>query len=330
MPAGSSISTCSPNHNGSSRHHILTRGRELNIHSQRDTRYCGPVHLILKSEPDLFSKQASKQAALPFPQTSKNMDSISTGPIASLLEKLHQEAEAADKPLMERYLTELMKDTKETDMDQAEETDFYKAAIDKMIQSETKDLGAAYSELAGNFLSVSPQFGRFLYACARAARARHIVEFGSSMGVSTIYLAAALRDNNNNSGTGGAGVVIGTELEPSKAARAMTNLSAAGLADLVQIRVGDARETLAAENVEDEIDMVLLDGAFTLYLDVLKVIEPRLRPGALVIGENCFRQAGGYVDYVNDPSNGYLSVPLPFDAATHRGNLLSVRTAKRE
>ncbi|KAK4216544.1 hypothetical protein QBC37DRAFT_309825 [Rhypophila decipiens] len=240
------------------------------------------------------------------------MDSISTGPIANLLEKLHHEAEAADKPLMEHF--------------------FYQAAIDKMIQSETKDLGAAYSELAGNFLSVSPQFGRFLYACARASRARRIVEFGSSMGVSTIYLAAALRDNNNNnnnnsssSSTGGG--VIGTELELSKAERAMSNLSAAGLADLVEIRVGDARETLLLGAGEDgEIDMVLLDGAFTLYLDVLKVLEPRLRPGALIIGENCFRQAGGYVDYVSDPANGYLSVPLPFDAHTHRGNLLSVRT----
>ncbi|KAM7222917.1 O-methyltransferase [Rhypophila decipiens] len=259
------------------------------------------------------------------------MDSISAGPIANLLEKLHQEAEAADKPLMERYLAELVPvvpvgDTagKETDMDQAAETDsdfFYKAAIDKMIQSETKDLGAAYSELAGNFLSVSPQFGRFLYACARASRARRIVEFGSSMGVSTIYLAAALRDNKSSGA-----VVIGTELEPSKAKRAMANLDAAGLADLVEIRVGDARETLLGVADGDEIDMVLLDGAFTLYLDVLKVLEPRLRPGALIIGENCFRQAGGYVDYVNDPSNGYLSVPLPFDAATHRGNLLSVRT----
>lgn len=253
------------------------------------------------------------------------MDSISTGPVADLLEKLHKEAEAADKPLIERYFGDLVQHGEQTEWAEA---DAMKAGIDKFIEMENKDVRRTYSEMAGHFLSVSPEFGRFLYACARATRARRIVEFGSSMGVSTIYLAAALRDNNNNnnnknSGTGA--VVIGTELEPSKAERAMANLGAAGLADLVKIRVGDARETLRADGDDhEEIDMVLLDGAFTLYLDVLKVIEPRLRPGALIIGENCFKQAGGYIDYVSDPNNGYLSVPLPFEPA--RGNLLSVRT----
>lgn len=244
------------------------------------------------------------------------MDSISTGPIADLLEKLHKEAEAADKPLIERYFGDFVQDGQT----EWAEADAMKAGIDKFIEMENKDVRHTYSEMAGHFLSVSPEFGRFLYACARATRARRIVEFGSSMGVSTIYLAAALQDNN--SGTGA--IVIGTELEPSKAERAMANLGAAGLADLVKIRVGDARETLRADGDHEEIDMVLLDGAFTLYLDVLKVIEPRLRPGTLIIGENCFKEAGGYIDYVSDPNNGYLSVPLPFEAG--RGNLLSVRT----
>ncbi|XXY44957.1 hypothetical protein WME91_33655 [Sorangium sp. So ce269] len=71
--------------------------------------------------------------------------------------------------------------------------------------------------------------------------------------------------------------------------------------------------------------MVLLDGAFTLYLDVLKLLEPHLKPGAVIIGENAFEQASGYIDYVRNPQNGYLSQSLPFE--TGRGNELTIKTS---
>ncbi len=71
--------------------------------------------------------------------------------------------------------------------------------------------------------------------------------------------------------------------------------------------------------------MVMLDGAFNLYLPVLKLLEPHLKPGALIIGENAFEQASGYIDYVRDPQNGYLSVPLPFEPR-RRGNEFAVKT----
>ena len=127
------------------------------------------------------------------------------------------------------------------------------------------------------------------------------VEFGTSMGVSTIYLAAALRDN-------GGGELIGTELEPAKAVRARDNLSAAGLADLVEIREGDARETL--RTIPGDVD-------------VLRLIEPHLKPGALIVAENAFTQADGYLAYVRDPANGYRSLSVPLDAG--RGNELTIR-----
>jgi predicted O-methyltransferase YrrM len=69
--------------------------------------------------------------------------------------------------------------------------------------------------------------------------------------------------------------------------------------------------------------MVMLDGAFTLYLPVLKLLEPHLRAGAIIIGENAFEQAPGYIDYVRNPQNGYLSLPPPFDPI--RGNELTIR-----
>jgi predicted O-methyltransferase YrrM len=142
------------------------------------------------------------------------------------------------------------------------------------------------------------------------------VEFGTSFGVSTIYLAVALRD-------GGGGQLIGTELESTKAARAQANLAAAGLADIVDIRVGDALETLR-NGVGGDIDLVLLDGAFSLYLPVLKLLEPHLGQGALVIAENAIDDSGDYLTYVRNPDNGYRTIPLPFDP--RRGNEMSVRT----
>jgi predicted O-methyltransferase YrrM len=146
---------------------------------------------------------------------------------------------------------------------------------------------------------------------ARACKATRIVEFGTSMGISTIYLATALRDN-------GGGHLISTELQPSKVERARANLKSAGLDDLVEIREGDALETLV--DLEDDVDLLLIDGAMTLYLPVLKLIEPRLKSGAVILGENAFEQ--GYLGRVRDPANGYLSLQLPDQ---QRGNEFTLR-----
>jgi predicted O-methyltransferase YrrM len=184
-----------------------------------------------------------------------------------------------------------------------------------LLEAEAKDYRAVYRTFAGNFLNVSPGFGRFLYMCARARKARRIVEFGTSFGISTIHLACALRDS-------GGGRLIGTELESTKANRARENLTAAGLADFVGIRVGDALETLKV-GIDGDVDLVLLDGAFSLYLPVLKLLEPLLGDGAFVIGDNALEQSG-YLDYVRNLENGYLSLALPFSAG--RGNELTVVT----
>src|ERR1700749_3182445 len=102
---------------------------------------------------------------------------------------------------------------------------------------------------------------------ARAAKARTIVEFGTSFGISTLHLAAALTDK-------GGGRPIRTGVEPSKVARARENLAAAGLSDLVEIREGDALETLARD-LPEAIDLVLLDGAKPLYSPILSLLEGR-------------------------------------------------------
>jgi predicted O-methyltransferase YrrM len=150
--------------------------------------------------------------------------------------------------------------------------------------------------------------------CARSVAAKRVVEFGSSMGISTIYLACAVRDN-------GGGCVIGTELESSKVARATQNVSRAGISDQVELREGDALQTL--RELPGEVDMVMMDGAISLYLAVLKLLEPHLRSGALIISENALEGVGPYIPYLRDPKNGYLSMPIPIEEG--RGNEISVR-----
>ncbi len=154
------------------------------------------------------------------------------------------------------------------------------------------------------YVPVTRKQGEFLYIVARSCGAKRIVEFGTSFGISTIYLAAAVTDN-------GGGVVFGTELEPLKVRAAQGNIDEAAFTSVVDILEGDALQTL--RSVDGPIDMVLLDGYKNGYLDVLKMLAPRLRPGSVVIADNLFtfRHAlKPYRQFVRDPNNGFHSVTL--------------------
>ena len=165
---------------------------------------------------------------------------------------------------------------------------------------------AFYGRLKDFHLAVSRETATLLYMLARSCRAATVVEFGTSFGVSTVHLAAALRDN-------GGGRVISSELEPTKAAQARENLAEAGLADLVEIRSGDALETLSRD-LPDPIDLVLLDGAKGLYPKILALLEPRLRSGALVVADNA-DWSPEYLGRVRDVAHGYESVAFAGDVA---------------
>ena len=169
------------------------------------------------------------------------------------------------------------------------------------------------------YMAVNRPFGHLLYALARSTRARTVVEFGTSFGLSTIFLATAVRDN-------GEGRVITTEYEPSKAERARANLAEVGLDGWVDFRVGDALETLAAAPPRD-IDLLFLDGAKSMYIDVLRLLEPDLRPGALVASDNTDHDGmAGFLGHLRDPRNGYLSSPILTARGLHgAGHDVSVR-----
>ena len=137
------------------------------------------------------------------------------------------------------------------------------------------DSDGFYEAMHAAYMPVTPDLGALLYMLVRASRALRVVEFGTSFGISTLFLAAALRDN-------GGGFLLTTELLVTKADRAREHLQAAGLADLVEIRVGDALQTLESQPA----DFIFLDGPKNLYLPVLTLLEPRLSSGALIVSDN--------------------------------------------
>jgi predicted O-methyltransferase YrrM len=159
--------------------------------------------------------------------------------------------------------------------------------------------------LAEVYMPISAAGGGLLYLLVRSVRPTTVVEFGTSYGISTVYLAAAVADN-------GVGQVLTTELSATKIAAARENLDEAGVGGVVTILGGDALTTLA--EVPGPIGMVLLDGWKDLCLPVLRLLEERLAPGALVVADDVsFASMAGYLAYVRDPANGYVSTEFPVE-----------------
>jgi predicted O-methyltransferase YrrM len=154
------------------------------------------------------------------------------------------------------------------------------------------------------YIPIHRDAGRFLYLTAHAIDAKLAVEFGTSFGISAIYLASAMRDRN--------GRFVGSEMVAHKIAAARRNLADAGLADYAEIREGNALETFA--DLPSPVDLVLLDGWKDLYLPMLALLRPKLRRGSVVCADNIFtfkKDLAPYVAHVNDPANGFRSMTLP-------------------
>ncbi len=177
------------------------------------------------------------------------------------------------------------------------------AALWSVLRGRTLIEGAL-PYLKDAYIPITPDQGRFLYLTARLLAARTIVEFGSSFGISALYLASAARANG--------GRFIGTEREANKIAAARANLADAGLDGVAEIRDGDAMVTLA--DLAGPIDLVLLDGWKDLYLPMLQLLRPKLARRAAVLADNIFtfpKELAPYVAFVRDPANGFESTTLP-------------------
>jgi len=180
-------------------------------------------------------------------------------------------------------------------------------------QPPAEDEAARLKQFRGDKLvALDRDKAEFCYLLCRANNARRIVEAGTSYGVSTLYLAAAVRDNA--AVAGGNGVVIGTEYEPEKARAARAHFAQAGLSDYIDLREGDLRETL--RQIDEPVDFMLVDIWVPMARPALELVAPRLKPGAIVVCDNTRTHRSAYAEYfafVQDPANGFRTMTLPFE-----------------
>jgi predicted O-methyltransferase YrrM len=214
-------------------------------------------------------------------QTGQARSGLNNADVAQTLKQLHHQASGRDALVFARALPAII--------------------AGKFTGRSTFEAAEPY--LAKAFIPVSEEFGRFMYLTALSRGAKNIVEFGSSYGISSIYLAAAARETG--------GFFTGTEKDSAKAAVALENLDAAGLSRWSDIREGDALESLAP--LEGPVDFLFLDGWKDLYIPVLKLLEPKFAPGAIVFADNIhsFRKTlKPFVDYISDTSGDYETTIL--------------------
>jgi predicted O-methyltransferase YrrM len=192
---------------------------------------------------------------------------------------------------------------------QVEETDAY---YEKREREGTLDEACTFDDEMHHFFSdklvaLDRDKGLFCYQLCRALQAERVVEAGTSFGASTLYLAAAVRDNQVENG-----VVIGTEHEAKKAEIARANFKEAGLSEFIDLREGDLRETLL--NLEAPIDFMLVD-IWDVALPALERVSPHLRKGAIVVCDNTaedINEYRGYFEFVHDPKNRFRTMTVPF------------------
>lgn len=212
------------------------------------------------------------------------MTTLNDPRLESFLDALHAQSDGQTEAIDAYFRRRIAEGTLSWDGFDSETTTFF---ADKMVALERPK-------------------AEFCYALCRALRARRVIECGTSFGVSTLYLAAALRDN-------GGGTVIATEWEQAKATIARRNFATAGLTDYVDLRVGDLAQTLNV--IEGEVDFVLLDIWTEAVMPAIRRIAPHLREGAIIVADNTEQSRRGYAayfDYIADPANRLRTMTLPF------------------
>jgi len=213
--------------------------------------------------------------------TVKRTSRLSDPKIAEVLDKLHVRADAHDAAVIPDVLAVAGERGASSDLEMA-------------------DL------LADAFMPIHPNAGRLLHLLALSRPPGRIIEFGTSHGLSTLYLAAAIRPDELP--------VVTTEMELSKIDLARANFEEAGLGDRIDLRVGDAFDTLA--DLSEGVSLLFLDGWKGLYLPLLKALEPCLVSGAIVVADDTLLLpdlCAEYVNYVGGATDLYVSVALPID-----------------
>ena len=153
---------------------------------------------------------------------------------------------------------------------------------------------------------LGPEKAEFVANCIEKARPSLIVECGTAIGYSGLWILRVLK-------TIGSGRLITVEIDSKRAEQARSNFEQAGVADLVDSRIGDAEEILRSIEVEDQVDFLILDNNFDNYFPCFKAIEPKLTDPATVLADNVGIGADAMADYLDHVRTQYDSETHWFD-----------------
>jgi predicted O-methyltransferase YrrM len=163
------------------------------------------------------------------------------------------------------------------------------------------------AEFVRKGLDTAPEDAQFLRILVEASRARYGVEVGSYKGYGAIHMGMAFERNG--------GRLVTHEIDAKIAEECRGNIQKAALEGTVSVVTGDALQTLS--RLEAGIDFVFIDAKKDDYLKYLKLIEPKLKTGAVIVADNTIQSAKAMPDYLDH----VLKSP-DYDSVTIRASML--------
>ena len=179
----------------------------------------------------------------------------------------------------------------------ADSVERYLAGLNRAGDAVLDDI--ARGNVARGLPLVDAEVGALLRVLATSVQAARILEIGTAIGYSGIWLAGALPPG---------GMLVTMEFDEARAREARDNFARAGLSDRVSVVVGDAQLKIA--KVSGPFDLIFQDGDKTLYAPLLDRLVALLRPGGLLVTDN--------VLYAGDVVPGFLTTPPRHDPASIR------------
>jgi predicted O-methyltransferase YrrM len=168
-------------------------------------------------------------------------------------------------------------------------------------------------------LNTTPGDALMLRILVQSSGAKRGVEVGSATGYGALHMGVGFERNG--------GHLITVDIDPEMVRATRDNLKKTGLDQTVTVIEGDALKVLP--ELEGEFDFVFLDAVKRDYLKYLLALEPKLKPGALVVADNVIQSAGqmrDYLDYVRDPAR-YETVIIR--ASDEKGDGMAISYKRR-
>ena len=151
---------------------------------------------------------------------------------------------------------------------------------------------------------IGPEKAKRLAELVRQKKPKLVVECGTAIGYSGLWIARELKAS-------GQGKLITIEIDEDRVKQARANFEKAGLADVVEVRVGDARELVG--KIKDPVDFLFIDCNYSNYHPCFQGAEKQLAPGAVVVADNVGIGASGMKDYLDHVRSKYRSNTEWFD-----------------